>query len=64
LQDLRQVIVQHDRRSGDTQLRGTVSPKPLGDNVDVLEKRPDELEKLRACGREREWTPLKKLRAE
>jgi hypothetical protein len=64
LQDLRQIIVQYDRRSRDAQLRRAVLAEPLGDNINVVEERPDELEELRACGREREWTPLKKLRAE
>src|SRR6516162_1762950 len=64
LQDLRQIIVQHDRRSRDPQLRRPVLAEPLGDNINVLEERPDELEKLRARGRECKWTPLKKLGAE
>ena len=45
-------------------MRRTVLAEPLGDNINVLEERPDELEELRPRGREREWTPLKKLRAE
>ena len=56
--------MKHNRRSSDSQLRRTVLLESFADNINVLEERPDELEKLCACRREREWTPLKKLRAE
>jgi hypothetical protein len=42
--------VQHDRRSRDSQLRRTVLAQPFGDNINVLEERPDELEELRPVG--------------
>ena len=64
LQDLWQIIVKDDRRSRDAQLRRTVLAEPLGHSFNVVEERPNELEEFGARGREREWTPLKKLRPE
>jgi hypothetical protein len=45
-------------------LRRTVLAEPFGDNINVLEERPDELEELRPRGRERKGPTLKELRAE
>src|SRR5258707_9981500 len=56
--------MQHDRRRSDPQLRRTVLAEPLGDDVNVLKERPDELKEFRSRRRERKWPTLKELRAE
>src|SRR4029077_14742 len=59
LQQFRNVIVQDDRRRGDAQLRRTVQAHFLGDDVNVIKERSDELEQFRARRREGERPPLK-----
>src|SRR6266566_3551185 len=57
------IVAERLRQNSSPQLRRTVLAQPFGDDVDVIEERFDELEKLRARGREREWPPLKQLDA-
>src|SRR5437667_9295353 len=64
LQQLGDIVVQHDRGRGNAQLRRSVLTELFSDDLYVVEERLNELEQFHARRRKREWSSLKQLCAE